>query len=70
MRKIAEYEMIEQILVEGELQWVALSPGRESCYPLPEHVALAELEARGPDYRHWTWDLPPERLPCFRARAA
>jgi hypothetical protein len=65
MRRIAEYHIIEQIITDGETQWVAVAPGRQNWFPIAEHVARAELEARGPDYRHWTWDLPPDSLPCF-----
>lgn len=66
MPRIAEYHLIEQVVVDGEPTWFALVPGRQDGFPIAEHLALAELEARGPDYRHWTWDLPPDALPCFR----
>lgn len=68
MRRIAEYHIIEQVVSDGEIQWVALAPGRQDGFPIAEHVARAELEARGPNYRHWTWDLPADSLPCFRGK--
>jgi hypothetical protein len=66
MRRIAEYHIIEQVISDGEPRWVALVPGRQDGFAIAEHVAKAELEARGPNYRHWTWDLPADSLPCFR----
>ena len=65
MRRIAEYHIITQIIADGETRWVALIPGRQDGFAIAEHIARAELEARGPDYRHWTWDVPADSLPCF-----
>ncbi len=69
MPRIAEYHIIEQVIIDGDTRWVALVPGREDWFAIPDHVARAELESRGPDYRHWTWDLPPDSLPCFRGKS-
>ena len=68
MPRIAEYHIIEQVIIDGETKWVALVPGRQDGFAIAEHIARAELEARGPNYRHWTWDLPVESLPCFRGK--
>ena len=68
MPRIAEYHIIEQVIIDGETKWVALVPGRQDGFAIAEHIARAELETRGPNYRHWTWDLPAESLPCFRGK--
>lgn len=70
MPRIAEYHMIERVIIDGETRWVALTPGRQAWFAIAEHIARAELEERGPDYRHWTWDLPADSLPCFHGKAA
>jgi hypothetical protein len=56
-RSVEEWMRDEYVPVSGDMRWVALLPDRSGGHCIEEELAIAVLAERGPNYRHWLWDV-------------